>query len=424
MPHCVHDRTARLRDPGLPPLAALLGQERPGPLVSAVAAVGGELRTARPHQIAWWPGASLTVSYRAHVQGGALDGDVDLVATTGRIPAGTFQVGDGESRVGVWKVPHDPVLRGLPSALDGGRAGEVLDALGCPGDAVSPRLLAYRPTRRAVVAVPGRTHGLYLKLVPPAKARALHERHAHLARHLPVPRTLGIAADAGIVALQALPGRTLREALEAGDSLPPVEQVVGAVTGWPTPTGGRVALSPVDRLEALVPALAAIVPEESARLLRLREEIGADDVPAEVPVHGDYYESQVLVGDGQVVGLLDVDTAGWGRPGDDAATMLGHLSLWGTLSCRPDVVHRYGADLLAAWDRLLDPVDLRLRVAAVLLTLAPGSFRVQTTRWPEETSSRIDLAERWVDSARHPARHECERALTPRSAPSHGAAAG
>jgi hypothetical protein len=58
-----------------------------------------------------------------------------------------------------------------------------------------------------------------------------------------------------------------------------------------------------------------------------------------------------------------------------------------------------GRRLQTSWDRILDPVELRLRTAAVVLSLATGPFRVQAASWPGETADRVNTAERWLESA-------------------------
>jgi hypothetical protein len=63
-------------------------------------------------------------------------------------------------------------------------------------------------------------------------------------------------------------------------------------------------------------------------------------------------------------------------------------------------VEDYAGGLLRIWDRMVDPTDLRRRVAAVVLGLATGPFRVQRDNWPSGTMQRIEMAERWVRSAR------------------------
>jgi len=60
---------------------------------------------------------------------------------------------------------------------------------------------------------------------------------------------------------------------------------------------------------------------------------------------------------------------------------------------------RYGAVLIKEFDTLVDPIDLRLAIAASAFALATGPFRVFETNWPTQTERRISLAERWIDSA-------------------------
>lgn len=396
----VHPRTAALSDPDLPAVATLLGAHPPMPLRVAVATAGGTIVSALPIQVSWWPGSSITVRYRVEVDGGELAGPGDYVAAAGAIPSGAMELESEGERVGVWRLPHDPALPGMPAAFDPYRVGRLLDDLGAPGAVVSIDLRAYRPRRRAVVSVTGRRHGLFLKLVRPSKAESLHRHHAYLSERLPVPVSLGFSSDLGVVALQAMAGATLRRSLEEADGLlPDPEEVVALAAGLPEPPHATQAASPIERLPQISTLLTGLAPELTDRVERLVDMIGTENDDALVPVHGDYYEAQVMVLRGRVNGLLDVDTYGWGRRGDDPATMLGHLDLWRHLSRVPERVAAYGAALLRLWDSVCDPVDLRLRVAAVLLTLAPGAFRVQTADWPSETAARIEMAERWVASA-------------------------
>src|SRR5699024_10283018 len=77
-----------------------------------------------------------------------------------------------------------------------------------------------------------------------------------------------------------------------------------------------------------VPSLS---PRRDTPVRQLRHGLGAleqrmDMRPHDV-VHGDFYEAQVFVEDGRVVGLLDIDTVGPGRRADDLACLLAHLSV-------------------------------------------------------------------------------------------------
>lgn len=400
-PRPAREWTAGLSDPGLPVVAQLLSDGVPGPLAAAVAAAEGQVTEIALREVTWWPGSSITVSWDAVVAGGPLAGPGRYVATTQRAPEGALVVGDGTSALALWRVPHDPFLPALPVALQPQVAAGVVRDLG--GSVLDPgtRLRAYRPTRRAVIEVTGQGHRIYLKLVKPHRVQRLHDQHLHLADHLPVPRSLGVDRTRGLLALEHLPGLTLREALEDPAARLPDPRVVAHLTATiPSLPGLVPAGSSIDLLPRVAELLTALVPVEAARVRDLVSQIAPDEVGDRVPVHGDFHEAQLVVDGGRVTGVLDVDTAGLGRPGDDAATMLGHLSVWRGLSAAPDRVAAYATELQRRWDAVLDPVDLRRRVAARVLALAAGPFRVQQEDWPVETSRRIALAALWLDSAR------------------------
>lgn len=398
------DRLSDLRDDALPGLAALMGAELPAPVVAAVRAVGAELVSASPGQITYRPGRSVTVRYDAKVRwpGRGTTGEALVATTGGTLPAGALVVEDGDASVAVWRVPHDPELPGLASALDDMVVRALFDDLGLPPGPVTLRLRAYRPLRRAVVEVTTPRGRLFLKVVKPGRAEALHRHHVALSAVVPTPRSHGWSAELGVVALQALPGRTLRRALDGNraalpgpgallgllDALPPV---VGPAVGAPSASAARHG-----RL------VAAVVPDLGPRVRDLVAGVaagtGAGDDRA-MPVHGDLHEAQLLVDGGRITGLLDVDTAGPGHRTTDLATLIGHLSALAASSSRRASVERYAAQLLAGFDAMVDPARLRREVAAVVLGLATGPFRVQQPRWTAETQRRVTLAERWLASA-------------------------
>lgn len=71
---------------------------------------------------------------------------------------------------------------------------------------------------------------------------------------------------------------------------------------------------------------------------------------------------------------------------------------------RAAAIGRLGGRYLAAFERTVDPVALRYRVAAVVLSLATGPYRVQQPGWQVSTRYRVELAQRWLESARALAR--------------------
>ena len=147
--------------------------------------------------------------------------------------------------------------------------------------------------------------------------------------------------------------------------------------------------------------LGAVAPELRPRLDALTSALEAADRGTHdlVPVHGDFYEAQLLVDGGAVVGLLDVDAAGGGHRIDDWATLLGHLAVLEQVLPCPGAAARYRRRIEAAALERWPARQVRPRVSAVLVGLATGPFRVQQAGWPEVTSQRLALAEEWAAPA-------------------------
>ena len=393
-------RTSSLRDVALPAVAELLAPGVPGPLQAALGVVDTEIAEATAVQVTWWPGAFITVRYRTQLQG-RIEGPHQLVATSGAsIPPGAVLVESDGVAVGVWRVPHDPALPGLAAAMDQASASRLLADLGAGSSVVEAPLRAYRPGRRAVVEVVSPATSIFLKMVRPGEAESLHRIHDELAALLPVPPTLGFDPQLGVFAMMAISGTTLRRALDDSRSaLPPPGAVISVLEHLPDPRSTAEVGSPIERLSKVTEVLSRLLPEAASRLEHLLGAVGSENMAPTIPVHGDFYETQLLVAEGSITGVVDVDTYGWGRPGDDAATMLAHLSVWQEGARYPERVRAYAGELLRLWDRSHDPSDLRRRVAAVVAALAIGPFRVQRPNWPEAARRRLALAERWVESA-------------------------
>jgi hypothetical protein len=353
--------------------------------------------------VVFQPGRGTTVSYRAQVRwpdGGVRD--ETLAACTGHLPDGALILEDDADRVGVWRFPHDPDLPALPSACDEGAVAGVLEDLGLGTGPVRLRTRAYRPRRRAVIEAVGSRGRLFVKVVRPDRVEALHDRHRLLVRHgVPVPQSLGWTPE-GLVVLQALPGRTLRQALRSRSLIPPGSEILDVLDRLPAELAtGTPRRSWVDKAPHYAAVIGAALPGEATRATRVADELVATAHPrAPGPVHGDFYESQLLVDRGRVCGLLDVDTAGAGDKLDDLACLLGHLSVLGQSDRdRAPIINRAGAGYLRAFEAAVPPGELRRRVAAVVLSLATGSHRVQERDWSAATRRRLDLAESWLASA-------------------------
>ena len=155
------------------------------------------------------------------------------------------------------------------------------------------------------------------------------------------------------------------------------------------PLGAR----PYDHVDALladVDAVAFAVPPSVQAGL-------AGIPPGDEPTHGDFHEGQVHVADGRVVGILDVDTIGPGRRADDLACLIAHLSTIQRMNAEQEArVHGLLRSWVPVFDERVDPVELRLRAAAVIISLATGPYRGQEPDWERETIRMVDSAEALV----------------------------
>jgi hypothetical protein len=365
----------------------------------------GQVLSWRPDQVDYQPRRGSTAGYRVRVRWP--DGSVSderFGAFTGEPPPGAVVVADGVHQVSVWRVPHDPYLPGLAAAYDPVAVAGLMAGFGLGAGPVRLLLRVYRPRRRAVVEAAGPGGRLFLKVVRPDLVESLHERHRLLTgAGVPVAPSLGYTPE-GLLVLQHLPGRSLQRVLREGSAVaPPPAAVLDLLDRLPAElTAAPRRPSLLRRVEHFAAVIAACLPGEAERSVQLGAAIAAEaGTGPTVAVHGDFYEDQLLVRAGRLTGLLDVDTAGPGERLDDLACLLGHLSVLTLIDpARATAISGLGARYLAAFEPTVDPVDLRYRVAAAVLALATGPYRVQDTGWPGSTRSRLDLVERWLDSAR------------------------
>lgn len=396
-------RLSALRDDRLPALPDLLGDGVLALLDAALEPEGERPRDARPVQVSWSPGTSLTVCYRVRLRPSNAGAErvATMVATTGGVlPAGARILRRDNAEVAVWRLPRDPALPGLAAVLDPERARDLARDHGAPDVEPRLRLAAYRPGRRAVVELRAGSLRLFVKLVPPARAAALQQRHRIIAERLPVPRSYGWSAPLGLVVLEALPGVTLRAALGGRDDLPSPLALATLLDRIPEPGDGQRAPSPLTAAPRHALLLARLLPAYATRIAALVVSCADETVPGPLrPVHGDLHEAQIMVADGAIVGVLDIDTVGSGYRIDDLANLLGHLVVWEAYAARPRRVRAWARNVLALADCQAHPAAVRRRVAAAILGLATGPFRAQEQTWPHETVRRLELAEQWAASA-------------------------
>lgn len=392
--------TARvLEEDDLEGASSLVVEGVPWPVLALYESAGSVVEDVALVQVSWRPGRSVLVRYRVRASVGSLAGENQVVVTVGDVPEGSVEIEGLGGRVGAWIVPDDPLLPGLRSALDKPTVTRLLESLGSSDEVKRMRLRSYRPGRRGVIEVSAGSTTVFLKVVRPAETEGLHGKHRHLSERMPVPDSLGISRELGVVVMQSLPGVDLRRVLRSGSGdVPDPRRIVSLLDALPEPPDSYPRRSPSDTVPRLVDFLRRLTPDLHDALDELSSvlEMGESGL---VPAHGDFHEAQILMVGSSPVGLIDVDSYGWGDPADDPSTMLGHLNMLAQSVPDPGPVLGLARQLNSIWDLRVDPVSLRSRTAAVILGLATGPFRVQKPDWPDLTRERVRIALRWARSA-------------------------
>ncbi|MBF4993799.1 aminoglycoside phosphotransferase family protein [Arthrobacter gandavensis] len=331
------------------------------------------------------PGAGATALYRVRAidrEGGPLT--LYAGATTyGAAAAGpVLRTSLSGVRLFLWLHPSDPLLPDLAWALSPPDiARQIFGAADVGG--LDLTVIGYRPLRRAVVhAVQGGDEA-YVKVVLPAHAEGLRHRHRLLAES-PVPAAALLAGTEGrsAVALSPLPGRPLLHALADGSSPLTSADLIRILDALPA-AALELRRRPAwaERARAYGRAAADVLAAGRRRIFGISSRIeamveGLDPGPV-VPVHGDFYEGNLLTADGRITGVLDVDGLGPGHRIDDLACFLGHLAVLARLSpesALPDGLAEYGAGFESAAEEAgSSAAALNARAAGVALSLVPGA---------------------------------------------------
>ena len=385
-----------------------------GPLLdAAIAHAGGRLVAWALEQVDANPNLSTTATFAAEVDW-PYGRRTELLGVSARAQGPTASdasaeiFADGERELAVWLYPHDPDLPGLPRAAYPDPVAQLCDDAGVFGRRVRPGdlelvTIGYRPRRRAVVRVTDRVGGarVYLKVLRRQLVGGVAERHRLLREAgVPVPAILAATPD-HVLVLSELSGEPLAHAVLERDDPCAAEDLIGLLDAMPASVAALDRRPPwTQTVEHYAGVVARAVPRLGRTLHWLVDMIAgglASCPPGAEPTHGDFHEGQVYVAGGHVTGLLDVDTAGPGRRADDLACLVAHLS---TIQHMDAAQVSRTSRLIRAWvpvfDERVDPVELRLRAAAVIVSLATGPFRAQEPDWEAETVRMVGSAQALV----------------------------
>lgn len=388
----------------------LLTSPRVGPLLTAaVEHAGGELGDWKLDHVDTNPEQSTTATYLAQVTWpwGRRSELLGISARSGALlptDRGAEVFADGNREVAVWLYPHDPDLPGLPRAAFPDQLAELFNAEDVLGRSVTAdclvvSMIGYRPRRRAVVKVAVRDgpEVFYIKVLRPKVFGDVMDRHRLLLdAGIPAPRVAFVTGD-HLLVTRELPGASLATAIFDEEDPCTAQQLIGALDAMPPAVAQLERRAPwADAVGHYVAMVTSAMPELGPDLAWAAQQITsglAGLAPGDEATHGDYHEGQLRVAEGRIVGILDIDTIGPGRRADDLACLMAHLS---TIQRMNPAQESRVRDLLARWvpvfDERVDPVELRLRTAAVVISLATGPYRGQEMAWRQTTALMVRTA--------------------------------
>nr|WP_300144537.1 phosphotransferase [Propionicimonas sp.] len=380
-------------------------------LAAAVQHAGGSLVSWALDHVDANPAQSTTATYSALVDW-PYGRREELLGVSARAsgPADTDTAAeifaDGEREVAVWIYPQDPDLPGLARAAYAESMAELANAHHIfsrpvlPSD-LSLQMIGYRPRRRAVVKVACGDEVVYVKVLRARLFDDVLARHRLLAdAGLPVAQ-VAATTDDHLLVLRELPGQPLARAIFDAAEPCSAEALIELLDAMPESVALLDRRPPwSEAVSHYARMVAAAMPALQSRLDWLVDTIGQglSGIPSGTePTHGDFHEGQVHVGGGRVCGLLDTDTIGPGRRADDLACLVAHLSTIQRMNATQEArVHALIRRWVPVFDTRVDATELRLRSAAVIISLATGPFRGQEPDWERETATMIGSAEALV----------------------------
>lgn len=378
-------------------------EEFAGMLAQVVAPLGLQHAVVRVAELHHRPGAGVSGVFEA------TDGTTSMYlgATAEKlknVPEGTVMLDSERGIVIVWLHPADPLLPGLPLASTPAHVEEIW---GAGRNLKELRTLAYRPLRRAVmIAHFANDEQLFLKVLR-KEAQALMDKHLALLKvGIPAPVPVGSPVNE-VLAFQRAPGVPLAEALMHSAELPlSPRRIIGLLDSLPGTLlefSARPAWS--DRLGWYGHAAQTAVPDQAERIGRQIQQLSQllEECPRGplVPSHGDFYEANIFVHDGEITGLLDIDSAGPGYLVDDLACFLGHLAVLPDLDSRYHRVEEYLENYVRAFaeeleSRGIPAAGLYARAACVVLSLVAGARDENNPQWHLIAMSRLDVVEKFL----------------------------
>ncbi len=381
-------------------------------MISALSRDGWEVRSHKRRSVQR-RGSEVSIVFGVTMRREGADRSATVVVhwTSRAVPPGARIVLVQGLRLHVWRYPSDPFMPGLLHVTSKKRLRAFLDELEVvPGEVDELVRRVYRPTRRGVVearltAPDGSPRTVYCKSLGDRDHKRLRSRtaelvatHRVLATRLPVPEVLAVVEGEGVVVFDEVPGKTLRLSILDGDPTPTPMEVAGLALSMAelhvdTDADPRRYADPTRHATVI----GGVLPSEAARVKALVERCRDLDGPL-VTVHGDFHDGQVLVADGAISGLLDVDGVGKGLLAHDAGRMIAYIeSIADIPRADEPTVMAYSKGLQDAFADHVDRETLGRAAASAFVALATGPHRRQQKDWEASTVRRLDHAQRWLE---------------------------
>jgi len=267
--------------------------------------------------------------------------------------------------------------------------------------------LNYKPERRYVVRLErGDGKSALLKFYSDtgyAKARTI-SRKLSGSRPGFCPETLGRSKKHNVIAYQWQPGNTLRQ-LDIMGALTESDLSATAESLAEFHTSGRQGLSATDldslalQLHALAEQVAVLLPHLQKRAKGIVKQLvgwRSEQMNPRQPVHGDFYDKQVLVSDHKAR-LIDLDAACLDDPLLDLGGYIAHLERHAGDPGKMRMDTETHKDILiSSYERIAGRVhiqQLNRYIALGLFGLIHQPFRDWSAEWPSETEQLLDRVE-------------------------------
>ncbi len=274
--------------------------------------------------------------------------------------------------------------------------------------------LAFRPQRRFVIRYLPTDHtakhpGFIVKGFADQRGRILHLRQRLLAEHLQrstgdrirVPRPLHYDDQLKLSFTERTEHAPVAACENSAETLAwRSARAIAAIHS--APLDDLPSADPQGQLDVLqrwCRVIARLKPEIADRAHAILESLNALlptlDTPSPAPIHGDFYESQIITGPQHSVTILDLDTLALGDPATDIGNFLAHQWLWclqhGHDSTRYDAIVNATLEAYAAAERPINHANLAYYWAASLFRVgAIHTFRYATSSYASAMWDRVN----------------------------------